>query len=222
MIDIFTDGACSGNPGPGGWAAVIVRDGGAAEEIGGREAHTTNNRMELRAAIEALLHVPADESVCIVSDSQYMLNGMTSWLAGWKRRGWVTVEGRPVENRDLWEQLDQAAGTRVTWEYVRGHAGHEHNERANTIAQAYAAGRRPPPPGTPAPAAPGRPAGPSYLSLVNGVLRRHTTWDECKARVERVSGARFKKCASAADEAATVAAWGLPSESLEALGEARG
>ncbi|HWQ12740.1 MAG TPA: ribonuclease HI [Roseiflexaceae bacterium] len=217
MIEIYTDGACSGNPGPGGWAAVIVRDG-ETEEIGGREARTTSNRMELRAALEALRRVPAGEPVRLFSDSQYLVNGMTSWVRGWKRRGWVTVEGRPVENRDLWEELDRAAGTRVAWEYVRGHTGHTYNERANTIAQAYAAGRQPPPPGTPTPGGTGRPPGPSYLSLVDGVLRRHATWEDCRARVERVSGARFKKCASAADEAAAVAAWGLPPEALETLG----
>ena len=217
MIEIYTDGACSGNPGPGGWAAVIDR-GGAVEEIGGRAARTTNNRMELQAALEALGRVPAGASVRIVTDSQYLLNGMTSWMRGWKRRGWVTAEGKPVENRDLWEALDAAAGGRVTWEHVRGHTGHPLNERANAIAQAHAAGRTPPPSGAPA-AAPGRPPGTSYLSLVRGELRRHPSWDECRARVDRVSGARFKKCASAADEAAAVAAWGLPPEALASIDE---
>lgn len=216
-IQIYTDGACSGNPGPGGWAALIVRDG-AVEEFGGREARTTNNRMELRAALEALRRVPPDAPVELHTDSQYLVNGMTSWLRGWKRRGWLTVEGQPVENRDLWEALDAAAGDRVRWAYVRGHAGDRHNERANLIAQAYAAGRTPPPAsGAADEAGIDRPPGPSYLSLVNGELRRHATWEECRTRVHGVSGARFKKCMSAADEAATVAAWGLPPDALRGL-----
>lgn len=218
MVEIYTDGACRGNPGPGGWGALIVR-GEAVEELGGREARTTNNRMELRAAVEALRRVHPDEPARVYTDSQYLLNGITTWLAGWRRRGWVTAEGRPVENRELWEALDAAAGGRVTWEHVRGHAGHAGNERANVIAQAYAAGRRPPPRPANAlsAAASARPPGVSYLSLVRGELRRHPTWDECRARVERVSGARFKKCASAADEAAAIAAWGLEPGALDAL-----
>jgi ribonuclease HI len=216
MIEIYTDGACSGNPGPGGWAAVIVRDG-ATEELGGHEAQTTNNRMELRAALEALRHVPPELPVRIHTDSQYLLNGMTRWIGAWRRRGWVTTEGRPVENRDLWEALDAAAGRRVIWEYVRGHAGDEGNERANAIAQAHAARRRTPPAGAALQArneVVARRPGVSYLSLVDGEVRRHATWEECRARVHGVSGARFKKCASAAEEEATLRGWGVPPEAL--------
>jgi ribonuclease HI len=218
MIEIYTDGACIGNPGPGGWGAVIVRDG-TTEELGGHEARTTNNRMELRAAIEALTHVPANEAVRVFSDSQYVLNGITKWLPGWKRRGWLTAEDKPVENRELWEALEAAAGTRTKWEYVRGHAGNPGNERANQIAQAHAAHRTPPPAGTAATNTPvpgNRRLGVSYLSLVRGEVRRHATWDECKARVDRVSSARYKKCASAAEEAATLTAWGVRPDALEA------
>jgi ribonuclease HI len=207
---------------------VIVRDG-AAEEIGGCEPRTTNNRMELRAALEALRRVPG-EPVRLYTDSTYLLNGMTKWLRCWKRRGWLTAEGNPVESRELWEALEAVAGARVTWEHVRGHAGHPGNERANTIAQAYAAGRTPAP-SRAAPVAPARVSaslpgggtraargtGASYLSLVSGELRRHATWEECKAQVDRVSGARFRKCASAADEIATVAVWGLPADALARL-----
>jgi ribonuclease HI len=214
MIEIYTDGACRGNPGPGGWAAVIVRNG-ATEEIGGHEAHTTNQRMELRAALEALRHVPAAEPVTLYSDSQYLQNGMTGWVSGWKKRGWLTAEKQPVKHRDLWEELDRLAGTRVTWRWVRGHAGNERNERADIVAQAYADDRPPPSAGTSAAA--GRPPGTSYLSFVHGVLQRHASWIECEARVKGVSGARFKKCATAADEQATVAAWGLPSDAVEKL-----
>ena len=137
MIVAYTDGACSGNPGPGGWAAIIVRDG-TREEIGGGAAATTNNRMELTAVIEALRRVPADAPVTVVTDSQYVLKGMTSWVRGWQRRGWRTATGGPVLNRDLWETLAALAGSRVTWEWVRGHDGHPENERADQLARAHA------------------------------------------------------------------------------------
>jgi ribonuclease HI len=213
LIEIYTDGACRGNPGPGGWAAIIVRDG-AAEEIGGREAKTTNNRMELLAALEALRRVPQDAPVTIYTDSQYMRDGMTSWVRGWKRRGWVTAEGQPVKHRELWEELDRLAGSRVTWRWVRGHAGDERNERADAIAQAYADNRLVPAASVPVHT---RPQGTSYLSLVDGELRRHMTWPECERRVKGAAGARFKKCATAADDLAAVASWGLPPEALERL-----
>ncbi|HHX42149.1 MAG TPA: ribonuclease HI, partial [Armatimonadetes bacterium] len=154
MIRIITDGACSGNPGPGGWAAIIIRDG-EVEELGGYEPQTTNNRMEMRAAIEGLRRVPADAPVHIVSDSTYLIKGMTQWLRAWKARGWVTAAGTPVLNQDLWEELDRLVGTRVTWELVKGHSGHPENERADTIAQAFSQGKTPPahcPPPAAAPA----------------------------------------------------------------------
>lgn len=238
---IITDGACTGNPGPGGWAALILPDDQArpVEELGGHEPHTTNNRMELRAAIEGLRRVP-DAAVLVITDSQYLLNGITRWLAGWRRRGWQTATGKPVENRDLWEELAHQAGARAAWEHVRGHTGDPENERANMLAQAFARGeragaqalRRPwpaaaasgadradptAPTGTPGLAraiAAVRPARTTYLSLVGGQLARHTTWPACQARVHGVSGARFKKCRSAEEELATVGAWGLPAEAL--------
>jgi ribonuclease HI len=206
---IVTDGACRGNPGPGGWAALII-GAGKTVELGGHEPHTTNNRMELRAAIEGLRHVPAAAQVRIVTDSSYVAEGAQRWIQGWRRRGWQTLEGKPVENRELWEQLDALAGDRVSWELVRGHAGHPQNERANAIAQRYAgsapAGRRPS----------GRP-GAFYLSLVDGVLERHASWAECEKRVHRVSGTRYKKVASEQEARATVQSWGLGVDALEAL-----
>ena len=135
MIVAYTDGACSGNPGPGGWAAVIARDG-TREEISGGAEHTTNNRMELTAVIEALRRVPADAPVTVVTDSQYVMRGMTSWVAGWRKRGWRTATGGPVLNRDLWETLAELVGKRVSWEWVRGHSGHPENERVDQLARA--------------------------------------------------------------------------------------
>jgi ribonuclease HI len=216
MIEIITDGACRGNPGPGGWAALIVRDG-AIEEHGGAERHTTNNRMELRAAIEGLRRVPAGEPVQITTDSEYLLNGITRWIAGWRARNWQTREGRPVEHRDLWEELATLAADRTTWNHVRGHSGDPLNERADTIAHAYASGRTPPAAATAAAATHTRPPGVSYLSLVDGRLMRHANWEACRARVHGASGARYKKCASAADELTTVLSWRLPAAVLETL-----
>lgn len=207
IYEIITDGACRGNPGPGGWAAIIIHQG-QVREIGGAEPQTTNNRMELRAAVEALRQTPPDAKVRLTTDSTYLLNGATRWIAQWRARNWRTIEGAPVEHRDLWEELADLAGRRVEWALVRGHSGDRWNERANTVAQAYAAGRA-------AGAANRRSV--SYLSLVRGKLERHATWDECRARVHGVSGARWKKCASSAEEEATVAAWELPRAALDEL-----
>src|SRR5206468_755436 len=120
-----TDGACRKNPGPGGFAAVIVAADGSREELGGHDPRTTNNRMELAAAIAALRRVPPPEPVTVRSDSEYVVKGMTSWLAGWKKRGWRTRAGDDVLNRDLWETLDSLAAGRACFEHVRGHAGDE-------------------------------------------------------------------------------------------------
>ncbi|MDZ4719525.1 MAG: ribonuclease HI [Roseiflexaceae bacterium] len=220
-IRIVTDGACRGNPGPGGWAAIIS-DGTTTREIGGGEPHTTNNRMELRAAVEALRLVDPNKPVRIVTDSQYLINGATRWIRGWQRSGWLTKEEKPVEHRDLWEEIDRLAGSRVTWEYVRGHAGHPENERADRIAQSYADGQ--PIPARTSATIPSRgssnttdTSGPRYLSLVNGQLARHTTWDACKMRVHGASGALYKKCSSRAAEIATVTGWGLNPSALDTL-----
>jgi ribonuclease HI len=134
-VVIHTDGACSGNPGPGGWGAII-RDGERITEMKGGEAATTNNRMELLAAISALESLPDATPAELHTDSQYLRDGITRWLAGWKKNGWRTSDKKPVKNVDLWERLDAAAARHhVSWHWVRGHIGHDENERADALAR---------------------------------------------------------------------------------------
>lgn len=135
-VEIWTDGACSGNPGPGGWGAVLVW-GDHEKELSGGEAETTNNRMEMMAAIEALNALTRPSRVIVHTDSQYLKDGLTKWLRGWKRNGWKTAAKKPVKNRDLWQALDEAAARHeVDWRWVKGHAGDEGNERADALARA--------------------------------------------------------------------------------------
>ena len=135
-VEIFTDGACSGNPGPGGWGAIL-RYGETEKELSGGEVPTTNNRMELMAAIAALEALTRPCAVRLYTDSQYVRDGITKWLPTWKARGWRTADKKPVKNVDLWQRLDATAGPhRVEWHWVRGHAGHPENERADALARA--------------------------------------------------------------------------------------
>lgn len=135
-VEIFGDGACSGNPGPGGYGAIL-RCNGITKELSGGEKHTTNNRMELMAVIESLRSLTRPCSVVVTTDSQYVVKGMTEWISGWQRRGWQNSKKEPVVNRDLWEALLQAAKPHViTWKWVRGHAGHPENERCDELARA--------------------------------------------------------------------------------------
>ncbi|MFA6318860.1 MAG: RNase H family protein [Elusimicrobiota bacterium] len=249
----FTDGACVGNPGPGGWAAVLLLPGGRVVELGGsplgpgcRPQPTTNNRMELQAAIEAIGALGAlapGGAIEVLADSSYVVSGATRWLAAWKRRGWVRPDGAEVANQDLWKLLDailSAAGPgRVRWARVKGHAGVPGNCRADAIALSFAEGRPAPlyngplsgyghdlsdrgtradaedmgrdasgrrgGPGSPRP----EPGFPVYLSLVAGSLVRHATWKECESVVRGVSGARFKKVRTSAEERETLRGWGL-------------
>ena len=145
MIELWTDGACQRNPhGPGGWAVVVVEDGRVVAEHSGHEARTTNNRMEMVAALEALRYLAPGEAATINTDSQLLVNGATQWLTGWKRKGWKKADGQPVLNADLWQAIDaemQRVGT-ARWNWVRGHAGNRWNERADQLAvQAAATGR---------------------------------------------------------------------------------
>jgi ribonuclease HI len=137
----YTDGACSGNPGPGGWGALLIaRDGDAVlkeRELNGGESLTTNNRMELLAAISALEALDRPTTITVVTDSAYVKNGIAGWIEGWKRNGWRTADRKPVKNEDLWRRLDEArARHRVRWEWIKGHAGHPENERADELARA--------------------------------------------------------------------------------------
>ncbi|HPG23500.1 MAG TPA: ribonuclease HI [Amaricoccus sp.] len=150
MAELFayTDGACSGNPGPGGWGAVLVaRDGDEIlkeREISGGEPATTNNRMELMAAIAALEALERPSRLTVVTDSAYLRDGVMRWIHGWKRNGWRTADRKPVKNEDLWRRLDAVAGRHeVAWDWVKGHAGHPENERADALARAGMAPFRP-------------------------------------------------------------------------------
>lgn len=133
-VKIITDGACKGNPGPGGWAAIL-RYNEHKREVYGCEPHTTNNRMELTAAIQGLKALKEPCEVEMVTDSEYLKNGITTWIQNWKRRGWMTVQKKPVVNQDLWRELDELAGRhKVTWVWTRGHASHADNNRADELA----------------------------------------------------------------------------------------
>ncbi|MBX3027338.1 ribonuclease HI [bacterium] len=234
MITIFTDGAAKGNPGPGGWGAIVATEE-RVRELGDGAPHTTNNKMELTGVIEALRAARGVEGkIELHTDSTYVIRGITEWIHGWRRRGWRTAEGQPVLNRELWEALALEVAGRgrggIHWHYVRGHSAIPGNERCDEIATGFAAGERPdlydgPRAGYPV-AIHERPADTSvpkrssgsgnsksapayaYLSLVGGVAMRHPTWAECERRVRGVSGARFKKATSADDEAAILRAWG--------------
>ena len=235
-ITVFSDGAAKGNPGPGGWGVVVITPDGGVTELGGSEPHTTNNRMELTAAIEGLSQVRRlDGPVALYTDSTYVIKGIREWIHAWRRRGWKTIEGGDVLNRDLWERLDQLVNARgkehVTWHYVRGHDGVCGNERVDEIADTLARGKpvelyrgslllygRPildVPDDTTVPARRASSGAKStakphaYLSVVDGELVRHTTWADCERRVKGRSGARFKKALSAADERAILKEWGL-------------
>jgi ribonuclease HI len=234
---VFTDGAAKGNPGPGGWGVVIVTPDGRVRELGGGAPHTTNNRMELTGPIEALLYLkPAPGPVAVYTDSTYVIRGIREWIPAWERRGWKTVDGKDVLNRELWERLwhlVQGRGSRqVKWHYVRGHSGIPGNERVDQIATAFAVKNHPDlyegplhsyfvdileiPNDTTLPSSSTKPASSSggktaysYVSLVDGVPMRHATWKDCEQRVKGRSGAKFKKASSREDEASIFRDWGV-------------
>ncbi|MGB7413892.1 MAG: ribonuclease HI [Thermosynechococcaceae cyanobacterium] len=141
---LYTDGACSGNPGPGGWGVVIYFANGSCQELGGAATNTTNNRMELQAAISGLefLHTLSPQSlVPLYTDSEYVKKGVTQWVAGWKRKGWKTAKGSPVLNQDLWQALDYLNESWIDWRYVKGHSGNVGNDRCDVIARAFSLGQ---------------------------------------------------------------------------------
>jgi ribonuclease HI len=227
---VFSDGAAKGNPGPGGWGAIIAHGDGRVVEIGGRGGETTNNRMELTAALRALEAIEPDRACAVYTDSTYLIKGITSWLAGWKKKSWKTSAGAPVLNKDLWQRLDEVCVARsgtIAWRHVRGHAGVAGNERADEIATAFAEGRwvdlydgprssygialddlsetatRP----AKSPKRGGRAY--SYLSVLDGRPMKHASWTECERRVKGRPGSRYKKAMSEAEEADILAGWGF-------------
>jgi len=171
VVAAATDGACSGNPGPGGWGALIRFEDGSVEEFGGHEPATTNNRMELQAALallQRLRDLPRHPDLTLRTDSKYLIDGLGSWMAGWKRKGWKTAAGKPVLNQDLWQALDQARLADVPLSYVKGHSGDPDNERVDRIAVAYARGQSLTPMPSPTPMAPpDDPAPPELLRLLS-------------------------------------------------------
>lgn len=229
---IFTDGASRRNPGPGGWGAIVVLHSNVTE-LGGAEQHTTNNRMELSAAIAGLSLVSSHSSVTVYTDSNYMIDGITKWIQGWKRRDWITKEKKEVLNRDLWEELAllvERKDENISWQYVSGHVGIPGNERCDEIATSFAAGEKP-----------HLYQGPishygidilnvtadavkqvaktqsrshskakaySYLSMIDRNVERHVTWSECEKRVKG-KNAKFKKALSADDEREILKSWGV-------------
>jgi len=240
---IFADGACTGNPGPGGWGAIVIHPDGLIEEFGGGARQTTNNQMELLAVIRALEKVRGIRGpVEVLSDSLYVLRGITQWIWGWRKRNWKTAEGADVANRELWQALSaevahrrEAGDPAIRWSHVRGHRGIPGNERVDEIAVAYSLQRSPAPPlyrgpllkyfvaihdlpeqrdipesdpnhrrEKPAPAL-------AYLSLVDGVPAKHSSWKECESRVKGRSGAKFKKVMSDDEEKKIWESWGVKS-----------
>ena len=135
QVVVYTDGACSGNPGPGGWGAILM-SGAHRKEISGGEAPTTNNRMEMMAAISALEALKKPSKVMLFTDSKYVMDGIKSWIHGWKKRGWTTADKKPVKNKELWQRLDDARQRHdIEWQWVKGHAGNTENERADELAR---------------------------------------------------------------------------------------
>lgn len=235
-ITIFTDGSSRGNPGPGGFGAVVIADG-KVTELGGREEHTTNNRMELQAAISALSLLSSlrikDKGlrITIYTDSAYLVNGITKWVHGWQKNGWKTKEKKDVENKDLWEELTEVArGKHIEWKQIGGHVGVAGNVRCDEIATAFADGKTPKlyadvlenysienildvshdvglAKEKSSNRAHSNAKAYSYVSLVNGKIETHKTWAECEARVKG-KPAKFKKALSAEDEHRLIQEWG--------------
>ncbi len=236
-IIIYADGSCLGNPGAGGWGAIVA-DGDDVIELGGRDTDTTNNRMELTAVISAIRAIKnKQKNITAYTDSRYVISGVTRWLSKWERSGWLTGNKMPVKNRDLWEELSSLvrlheAYGKISWKHVGGHVGVEGNERADEIASAFAEGRQDIELFHGALSAYAHNLknisgstekrtrrsesktrknmkAYSYLSLVGGVLKRHATWGECEKRVKGVPGAKFKKAVSREDEKDIMTAWGV-------------
>lgn len=226
---IFTDGSSRGNPGPGGWGAIVAFSDGKIKELGGGEKHTTNNRMELMGAISALSIIKDEDNIVLNTDSSYVINGITKWVYGWKKNSWKNSMKEDVVNRDLWEKLIEVSKDKdIEWNYVGGHVGIPGNERCDEIATSFADGKK-------VELFHGKktdyeidlsdtegsrekkknksknksPAY-SYLSLVEGKLQKHKTWPECEKRVKGVKGnVKFKKAVSEENEREIMKEWGV-------------
>ena len=214
----YTDGSCLGNPGPGGWGIRLLYADGGVAEFGAAAPRTTNNQMELQAAIAALEHLGQAPQATIYTDSRYVIDGLTKWLPNWRRRGWMTSTGSAVKNRELWRQLAQLTHPKVTWRHVRGHSGDPNNERVDDIARAFASGQAPRlyrgPAGAPGdPVQPGSTAvsfaKPRYVSIVRGDVAIDDNWPACQTRVRGVSGAKYKKVRTSEELAAFCAQHGV-------------
>ncbi|MEY4615253.1 MAG: hypothetical protein RJB66_213 [Pseudomonadota bacterium] len=228
---VYSDGACSGNPGIGGWAFIHWTPNNMVREGSGCDPSTTNNRMEMTGALEALRSIPRGESIIVLTDSVYLIRGITQWIFGWQRRGWKNAEGKDVLNKDIWEELARACrDKKIEWRYVRGHTGIAGNERVDELAVAQS--QRRPLAGYSGPYSgyrvailplPEKVAIPEmkkqngatsdksktfYLSMVNGVVEQHSTWDQCQSRVKGVSQAKFKKVQSDQEAQDVLKAWG--------------
>lgn len=233
-IVIYSDGACSGNPGPGGWGTIILNTSGQVQELGGGNPQTTNNQMELQGAIEGLKFVLQwSDPIVFYTDSVYVIRGITEWCWAWMRRGWKNAEGQAVANQEYWQELIHLVGRikaqnrKIDWRFAKGHSGIAGNERCDEIAVGFSKGKRVDlyrgsllqygvaitdfPPDRPLPEMKSpqqKTAALFYLSLVDGVLKRHTTWKECEQRVKGRSGAKFKKITSSEEEAVILKSWG--------------
>ena len=227
-ILIFTDGACSGNPGPGGWAAIIVNSDQVIE-LGDQRQNVTNNQMELTAAIKALEYLEKTPSkihgeTTILTDSSYVIHGITKWIYAWMKKQWKTTEGSEVANRDLWEalfKLVKARPQKITWKYVPGHSGVPGNTRVDFLAVEFSKHRNPDLYHGPLSEYPVQilsfpkensikknKTAHSYLSLVEGVVARHSTWSECEKRVKGRRDAKFKKAMNEEEEKEILRQWG--------------
>ncbi len=233
---IFSDGSALGNPGPGGYGAIILFRGGNVQELGGHEGHTTNNKMELRGVLESLMRMSHEHgNILCCSDSQYVINAVTKWIHGWKKNNWTTTAKKPVENRDLLERIDaciQEHNTKgkIDFRYVPGHVGVAGNERCDEIATTFARNEHPIlfdgtlsdyavdilNIGTHSNAESKKTQKKSrsgkayaYLSLVDGVAQTHTTWDACEKRVKGKSGVKYKKAMTKEEQEEILHTWGV-------------
>lgn len=231
-ILIYTDGSSKGNPGPGGWGAIILK-GHDVQELAGSDEKTTNNRMELTAVINALKKTSEENMIRVFTDSEYLINGITKWVYGWNTKGWKTASGGDVLNKDLWQELmGLTANREIEWRKVKGHAGHPANERVDDLATTLADSISNPDIKinlfkgsikdypidltqptleqiSPTAEMKKKAKAYSYISLVDGKVQTHRTWADCKERVDGESGARFRKAISKEDQDEIIKSWGF-------------